>query len=551
MTTAVPAVASRLPAAVPLAAASVLAAGRRLVHPLTAICAAQAALSMTLVWSNTAAGDEADYLWVGHLVIRHWLHGTSWPLIAQENSGSPVIYPPLGAVADSIGGLAGARILSLAFMLAATVLLYLTASRVLGRTGALVAAGLWALTEPVLRLAFATFDPLSVSLTALAAWLAVEGGYRHRTWAWAAASGAVLALANATAFSGIVIDPVVVAFAFLMWLPRLGMRQAARLAAVQAAGCVAVFGLLMVATGSWAGTASVLRRHVANPNSELQVLDEVWKYSALIIVLAVTGAAVAIWAESRQRAALLVLLAGAVLVAPAAQLHYHTAASIDKHLAYGIWFAAMAAAYGCGQLINWLPGKGTKLAAFCCALAFVFPAVNSWESAWHVYHDWPDTRSFVTSFRPIVANSRGFIYAARQQAIAQYYTPQGSDWQRWDTHDILDPSTIRRSAWPAYYRATLRRKNYSLIALFYPTAFQTRELSASILLSPHQGQIYQQLLSLVASNYLGEPGLSPLTVAIEQDPSYRLVAVGPWDGGGTATGQSSGLYAIWRKVGPG
>ena len=38
---------------------------RLLWHLLTAICAVQAALSLTLVWSNTAFGDEADYLWVG------------------------------------------------------------------------------------------------------------------------------------------------------------------------------------------------------------------------------------------------------------------------------------------------------------------------------------------------------------------------------------------------------------------------------------------------------------------------------------------------------
>ena len=51
----------------------------RLLHPLTAICAVQAALALTLIWSNTAYIDEANYLWIGHLEIAHWLHGTSWP----------------------------------------------------------------------------------------------------------------------------------------------------------------------------------------------------------------------------------------------------------------------------------------------------------------------------------------------------------------------------------------------------------------------------------------------------------------------------------------
>ena len=187
----------------------------------TVICALQAALSLTLVWSNTAYIDEADYLWVGHLEIAHWLHGTSWPSAYAERlfSGSPVIYPPIGALADSIGGLAGARILSLAFMLGATVLLYLTASRLIGRGGAVFAATLWALSEPVMRLAFATFDPLSVLLTALSAWFIVQAGWRRRGGAFVTAAAVALALANVTAYSGIVIDPVVIAFAFLVWLP--------------------------------------------------------------------------------------------------------------------------------------------------------------------------------------------------------------------------------------------------------------------------------------------------------------------------------------------
>ena len=113
--------------------------------PIAAICAVQAGLSLTLVWSNTAYTDEANYLWVGRLELAHWLHGTSWPSAYAYRlfTGSPLIYPPLGALADSADGLAGARLLSLAFMLTATVLLYLTASRLIGRTGALFAAGLW------------------------------------------------------------------------------------------------------------------------------------------------------------------------------------------------------------------------------------------------------------------------------------------------------------------------------------------------------------------------------------------------------------------------
>ena len=124
----------------------------------------QAALSLTLIWSNTAFSDEADYLWIGRLRLANLLHGTPWPSATGQHllPGAPDIYPPIGAIADAIGGLAGARILSLAFMLGATVLLYFTAQWLFDATVAAFAIGLWAVSEPALRLAFAAAAPLSV-----------------------------------------------------------------------------------------------------------------------------------------------------------------------------------------------------------------------------------------------------------------------------------------------------------------------------------------------------------------------------------------------------
>ena len=79
-------------------------------------------LSVRLVGADTAFQDEGTYLWAGHLEWAHVLHGMPLPPFASYFSGAPVIYPPLGALADSVGGLAGARLLSLVFMLASTAL---------------------------------------------------------------------------------------------------------------------------------------------------------------------------------------------------------------------------------------------------------------------------------------------------------------------------------------------------------------------------------------------------------------------------------------------
>ena len=78
---------------------------------LLAVLAVQAALSLRLVWSNTAFQDEALYLWAGHLEWSHWLYGAPMPAFQNYFSGAPVVYPTLGALADTYGGLASARLL--------------------------------------------------------------------------------------------------------------------------------------------------------------------------------------------------------------------------------------------------------------------------------------------------------------------------------------------------------------------------------------------------------------------------------------------------------
>jgi hypothetical protein len=534
----------------PSARASDLPANRRhrqrRFYPIAAICTVQAVLSLTLVWSNTAFGDEADYLAVGRLEWAHWLYGTSWPSAYADGalSGSPTIYPPLGALADSFGGLAGARIFSLALMLGATILLYLTASRLIGHGGAVAGSAIWALSEPALRLAFATYDPLSVSLTALSAWLVVQAIHRHRGRALmaAAAAAAALALANATAYSGIVIDPVVVGFAFLMCLPRIRALRALLWATCFTIGCGAFFGLLMTASHSWRGLLfTVIARSKSDYQSTQLVVNDIWQYSGLILCLAVVGIFLAIGTESRQRGAMMALLGCAAFIVPAAQLHDQTGWSLDKHLAYGVWFASIAAGYTCSKLIRWLPWASRRFAVVCCVIALAYPASNSWASAWRVYHSWANANSFITKFAPIAERSSGVIYPADQYHIAEYYIPQVA-WTRWTTKLPLDPISIRPANRESYYTRQLSRINYGAIALFYSTTFSSApEMPSTLLLSPSSSGTSQRLLGLVGEGS-GEPGLPALTQALESNRQYHLVSVGPFD-----DARGYGLYAIWQK----
>ena len=59
-------------------------------------------------------------------------------------------------------------------MIGATIVLYRWRNASSAGPAALIAAILWSLSEPAFRLAYATYDPLSVFLTTISAWLIVQ-----------------------------------------------------------------------------------------------------------------------------------------------------------------------------------------------------------------------------------------------------------------------------------------------------------------------------------------------------------------------------------------
>jgi hypothetical protein len=513
----------------------------RLLHPLAAILAVQAALSATLIWSNTAFTDEADYLWIGRLVLGSWVHGRSWPASYGEKilPGSPLVYPPIGGLADSIGGLAGARIASLIFMLGATALLYGTASKLFGRVAATFAATAFVLSEPVIRLAFATAEPLSIFLTALAAWLIVAAAERRRHGELVAAAAGALALANAAAYNGTIIDPVLVAFAFCVWVPRLGAQQAASSTAWFAGAWMVFLGGLLTFSRSWPGfTATVAGNGTSSHENPVLVLTDIWTYAGLVVVLGLVGAVVAGAAQDSRLTWLVAVLGGAALIVPVVQLATQNADLLDRRVGYGLWFAAIAAGYGCARVVRWLPAAGRPLTVAACVIVGSYLGLAAWKSATDVYHGWPDSRAFVASFTKAAAQSKGLLFVASQQHVAEYYTKAGDDWTRWKSDGLsLNPPT---KPTVAYYKRLLGQANYSVVALFYSTSFTNGNLPAGLLTAAGSSGKSQQVLGSASDP--GEPGLSELTEALREDPAYHLAGNGPYD-----NGNNHGVYLIWRK----
>jgi dolichyl-phosphate-mannose-protein mannosyltransferase len=491
---------------------------RRRVHMpqlLLIILTVQTVLALNLIHANTAFQDEALYLWAGHLEIAHMIHGTPIPPFATYFSGAPVIYPPIGALADSIGGLAGARLLSLCFMLGATVLLWSTASRLYGRRVAFFAAGIWSVLGPTLHLsAFATFDAMSLFLVALAAWCATARSKRHDATGWILAAAGALALANAAKYASVVFDPSVIALAWLCACPHPGGKIAARRATLLVTCLVGLLALLFRLGGRYyaVGIHQTTLTRIVGTNTTAQVLGKAWAWIGVVIALAIVGALLGTTRRATVTSKLmLMLLAGTGLLAPLAQARIHTTTSLDKHVDFGAWFAAIAAGYAIAMLTTAIKSRTLRRAvSLACGMAIAVPAVLGLAQARALF-EWPNTSALVAALRPLTDNSTGHLLV-ETPSIPEYYLPAGAQWERWSsTWNVLLPGGQAVGS-----QGVGRPAIYSLYAQLIPAHY----------------------FSVIALNFNATPALDQQIAALlKRTPGYRVVVRLPYG--------RIGNYVVW------
>jgi 4-amino-4-deoxy-L-arabinose transferase-like glycosyltransferase len=455
--------------------------------PLLAVLAVQAALSLRLVWSNTAFQDEALYLRAGHLEWARWLHGTPIPDFPSYFSGAPVLYPPLGALADSIGGLAAARILSLGFMLGVTSLLWATAGRLYGQRAALLAAGLFATLAGTQFLgALATFDALALLLLAVAAWLGVraaECSYPVRLVLLMTA-GVALAVADAVKYATTLFTPVVIVV-MAMAVSRKSGRGTGLAAGVTVLGSWLTLIVAAIVVGGhdyWLGiTASTLDRpQAAAPVTT--VLQHSYVWTSLILVLAVLGVVLAVSGEAHGKL-LPVVLTAAALLAPAVQARLHTTVSLQKHVVFGAWFAAIAAGYAMARLSRVDPGRGwAAVMALPIVASTLFGSMGQADS---LYKVWPNSAGAVSVLRSAVHDHPG-NYLAEDYDVEAYYLRAEVPWQQWSSTYYFSYQGAPPGA--VSYEAAITSHYFSLVILdFGDTAAADRQITADM---RHAGGYY-------------------------------------------------------------
>jgi hypothetical protein len=423
----------------------------RVPWPLLAVLAVQGALSASMVRTRTAFGDEALYLSAGHLEWSHWLHGAQIPAYQTWFSGAPAIYPPIGAIADSLGGLAGARLLSLVCMLGVTAFLWCTATRLLGdKRAAFFAAALFAVLAPTLHLgSFATYDAPALLLLAAATWFAAgargENGIRRIIVA-----GILLALANATKYATALYDPTVVCVVFLNSWPEAGWKEALRRAAFLAGVAVTVLAALLALGGSsyLTGIRLTTTGRVHGTDTAALVFGDAWSWTAVVMVPAVAAAVVCAVRRRWQLALLLAVLALSALLAPADQARIQTATSLNKHVDFGAWFAAIAAGYLLSSLFR-------RRVVLAVSLAALIPVASMGMAQARDMIDWPDVTGLVKVVRPLTDHGGHFLVETSD--VLQYYLPN-TTWQQWSDTGSDDPE---------YYQQAIARHYFSVVVLSF------------------------------------------------------------------------------------
>jgi hypothetical protein len=232
-------------------------------------------------------------------------------------------------------------------------------------------------------------------------------------------------------------------------------------------------------------------------------------------VLAAAGAGVvlaAVTARSRARLGLIAALAAAGLLAPAEQARIHTTVSLNKHVDFGAWLAAIAAGWAAAQVVAWARPRYARLLAAACLGAAVIPVAAVGASQARAMTNWPRAGRLVKFLGP--RTDHGGRFLAETDDVPEYYLPRTS-WRQWsNTASITRPDGRSRATAgdPGRYARAIRQHYFSLVILSFTE-------------TPAMDRLIQRDLAAT--------------------PGYRLVATIPWGG------LAGGAYYVYQYRVPG
>lgn len=468
---------------------------------LIAVLALQIALALRL--HNTAFEDEGLYLYAGHHEIA-WLlhHENTFDNYATYFSGAPFLYPVLGAAMDGMFGLEGARALSLVFMLGATCCVWGVARRLYGRPAAACAAALFAVAAPTLFLSrLATYDPMSLFLLSFSLWIVVATARRWAILVLLAVPPAVLAVG--TKYAGLLFVPTIALVS--VFAGRYGGRERATGEARRRGWWAAIgrgllfcgaFGglvygwLRLLGPAYLTGITSTTTDRASGGDSLGYILRMAAELGAGVAVLGFAGVVVdarlaradgAKRGEVVSRVLLSVALAGTALLAPAYQVHLHTATSLQKHVGFGLLFAAPVAGVALAALLR-VGGRDPRRlgAGLLVCLALTWGAITQSSQ---LYDGWPNSAQMVadlkTQVRPVTER-----ILVEEDEVPRYYLSNLTEPYQWYSTFSFTYTTKQGKVLtgvPAYQQA-LADQYFALVVLrFGPTAALDNQIDAPLM----------------------------------------------------------------------
>jgi 4-amino-4-deoxy-L-arabinose transferase-like glycosyltransferase len=400
--------------------------------PLVLVLALQAVISVALL-HNTAFQDEALYIYAGRQIIHHWAGGHApYENYAFYFSGYPYVYPVIGGFLDMVGGLELARAFSLACMLGVTAIVYSVTGKVFHRPAAIFASAAYATTGVVLFLGrLATFDAMCLFLIALAAGFSVHGAVRKRPWI-TLAIGPVLVLAILAKYAALLFVPpvfgllVCLSIAFVGWWRAL-VRLVLALASFAVSLGIAYKSINKAAFHAISG--STTSRAVGLKAPRLSLFIHVLHMGGVIYFIAFAGLLLTLRLQWRFRL-LAVILFGSSWLAPAYHVYTQEPISLDKHMAYTLFFAMPLVGYALAWLSGyerqpffrsyrgyWLVGLVVVMAIFTLGLG----------QARALYAEWANTSELSTALHTQLRDGSGRILAEDIEVV------------RYDAMDVTEP----------------------------------------------------------------------------------------------------------------
>jgi hypothetical protein len=428
---------------------------------LSVICTVFALNSLRVKANANPFQDEGLYLFMGHRMIDHIVSGvhlSEYP--GTYFSGAPGLYPVVGAIADSIAGIQGARLVSLFFICIAIVATYGIGNELFGKLAGLFGAGAFALCGSVVFIShLATLDAMALCLMSLGCWLTVYSA-NHDNLLWAPIIALILTCAFLTKYATAVYVPGIAVIGMLLAWRHIRWGAMRRAFLVVSATAAAVFFVLTF----WAAdlkrgiVSTTADRTPLSPSPRHELLWYVVEWVGPWLLLAVLGAL-----TQARRWPISVVLLGMSVIGPLQQIRIGEGTSLSKHVAFGIVFAAPLI----GSLLAWMIKRSKWVGIPVTVAVAAVMMVSGTRNAEQFLTTWVDDREIIAHLREEIAVSPHKAILGEEPSAQRYALRTVTAPEQWnDTFSLLYGNKTGLAA----YREAIDQTHFGTIYLTLNTA---------------------------------------------------------------------------------